>query len=513
MGTTWQSLIWKEWHEHKWKLASITAVLVGATTLSLFVEDFDRFGLAFGMMFMCVIPLAVFVGLGAAANERSRGSLAFLQAQPISLWQVGVIKLILSLLTVAVPVVLTALSISAWRWVFDFWGVEYSRRAIEDYPGGIHTGNFFVDIAIYSVLLAMNLVIWTAAVGVNRKDEVSAGAIALSVILGWIVVLGSFFWLLDEAGVHLDGWGLLAAFSLTPMGISAIFATPLTGPQMVFGFCLVTIVLSLLAAFYVRHFGQTAERPIVSPKVATRATRQLDWLDSPRQSPLSAVVWKQFRESIPIALAGLAVIVAMAVVMYATDRTSNPRIGFAEMYFRVSISLGFCIALVAGIGVALQDMGPRLNTFWRSRPINASLWFWTKYATGLLIVLAAVYGPQLLLLVTGGDFVGRGHPAHGVEVVLLHVATYAAAVAMTCLVRHAVYAAVLSMGVLTACTFSAWLIWMTPTWVGWRESAGEETAGLAASFALLAGLFGCFLISTVIGWLAMRNDWGWKSRY
>ncbi len=511
MRSILQSLAWKEWHEHKWKLAAIAAVLIGATSLSMLVEERDKLGLAFGMMFMCVIPLAVFVGLGAAANERSRNTLAFLQAQPVPLWHVGIVKLILSLLTVFVPVVLTTWSIFAWSWIFDFLGIEYSKRAMGGETGGIHTGNFFVDTAIFSALLAVSLVIWTAAVGVNRKDEVSAGAIALTIILGWMVIIWVFCWFLVQAGVDLYDWGTTAALSLTPIGIGAIFGSPLTAPEIAFGFCIVTIVHLLLAAFYVRRFGQTMERPVVSPKVALRDTRRIDWLDSPRRSPLTAVMWKQFRESVPIALAGLAGIVGTAIVIYTADQGVS---GFAFVYFRTAVPLGFCISLVVGIGVALQDVGPRLNTFWRSRPIDGSLWFWTKYVTGLLVVVAVIYLPQLILA-GGSDY--AHDPEAIVTVPIMHVATYAAAVAMTCLTRHAVYAAILSFGTLPACVVAAWLVWMTPDWIGWRASTSDGTVYLGETIeqpvVVFMGMLGCLVMSTVVGWLAMRNDWGWKSRY
>ena len=39
MRTIWQSLAWKEWHEHKWKLVSITAILWATAAMSLRETD------------------------------------------------------------------------------------------------------------------------------------------------------------------------------------------------------------------------------------------------------------------------------------------------------------------------------------------------------------------------------------------------------------------------------------------------------------------------------------------
>jgi hypothetical protein len=255
------------------------------------------------------------------------------------------------------------------------------------------------------------------------------------------------------------------------------------------------------------------ERPIVSPKTATRNARRIDWLDSPRRSPLTSVVWKQFRESVPIALAGFAGIVGTAVFIYMAEGGMKR---FAHVFSEVSITLGLCIALVAGIGVALQDMGPRLNTFWRSRPIDGSLWFWTKFATGLLIVIAVIYLPQLLFAGFGGY--AELNDAEAIPVAaLLHIASYATAVAMTCLVRHAVYSAILSIGALAASLSLLLVAWMTPTWLGWMDSAMYEQSGYVGDRLhapmIATALLICFAVWTLIGWLATRNDWGWKSRY
>ena len=35
-----------------------------------------------------------------------------------------------------------------------------------------------------------------------------------------------------------------------------------------------------------------------------------------------------------------------------------------------SVSLGFAVTLIVGVGVCFYDVGPQLNTFWRSRPID-----------------------------------------------------------------------------------------------------------------------------------------------
>jgi hypothetical protein len=513
MNSTWQSLIWKEWHEHKWKLVSITAVLIGATALAVLAsEPQDKLGLAFGMMFMCVVPLAVFVGLGIASNERSRTTLAFLQAQPVPMWHVGLTKLLVGLLTVVIPVGLTAFLLSVLRRIFDLFDVEYSRRLLDGDTGPINTGNFFVDITIFCSLIGVSLMIWSAAAGVNRKDEVSAGAAAATIILGWMALVWTVGWSLGNAGADFHDWELVAALSLVPCGMVALFDSHFTPVQIGVGICVSTTVHVLLAALYVWQFGRTKERVIFSPRVATPDARRLNWLDSPRRSPLTAVIWKQFRESAPIAAVGLAAIVGTATFMYAANAGFSR---FADVYTEVSISLGCCVALVAGIGVALQDVRPQLNAFWRSRPIDGNLWFWTKFFTGLGVVAIAIYTPLIWL---GFKMLANQRDAGALLfIATLHVSTYAAAVAMTCLVRHAVYAAILSLGALMACIVAVWLVWMIPTWIGGFSLPDDSSINLLDAtlkmHMVVTGTVLCLVLSTITAWLAMRNDWGLKSRF
>src|SRR5688572_16867091 len=126
MQSTWISLIWKEWHEHKWKLVAIACVLLGASSLAILTDDDqNRFAAALWFMIMCSIPLAIFVGLGAGASERSRNTLPFLQSLPVPKWRVAAVKLIAGWSTLVVPIAITLAGFFLWEFVLDAAGVEY----------------------------------------------------------------------------------------------------------------------------------------------------------------------------------------------------------------------------------------------------------------------------------------------------------------------------------------------------------------------------------------------------
>jgi ABC-type transport system involved in multi-copper enzyme maturation permease subunit len=99
MRTVWQSLIWKEWHEHKWKLVSLTAILWSIAALGLFDPERGTLVGIHAALVMAIVPLAIFIGLGVAAGEQSRGTLTFLQALPVPMWRVAIHKLAAGLAT------------------------------------------------------------------------------------------------------------------------------------------------------------------------------------------------------------------------------------------------------------------------------------------------------------------------------------------------------------------------------------------------------------------------------
>jgi hypothetical protein len=274
-----------------------------------------------------------------------------------------------------------------------------------------------------------------------------------------------------------------------------------------------------LAVVFVRRFGRVANREIVSPR-GERVDEYVPATIGPaRRSPLTAVLWKQVRESGPIALAGLAVVVAVVVVVAIGDLNwylGVPR-RLAEMFAGICVSMGMAVAMVVGIGAFFYDTGPQLNTFWRSRPISPNLWFSSKILTGLAILLAAVYIPTLLALAASGMITEEIMREPQVLIFpAAHMAIFAAAVAMTCLVRHAVYAAILSI----PATFIGVLMVSGALFVaarlGWLGEDVRDDWYQQERYAVLiygGGLTLSVLVNTLLAWLAMRYDLGRKSRY
>lgn len=531
MRTIWLNLAWKEWHEHKWKLAALVATLCGVMALMLL--SIDRRGSSEGpllalrvVLVMCIVPLAIFIGLGTAAGERSRGTLSFMQALPVPMWRVALNKVFFGLVTIAGAALLTLLFVYVWCKIHALAGTPYHTAEQPDssVPFSFGIRNWFGNSALAILCVAFSFYIWTIACGVNSKDEVSAGAVALLAMVLWTVLISyAVHWLFDPprpgfiTGVFPQRLAVIAV-STTPGGALTLERWVSSNHiRDVLGLGIFAAIVSHLglAAWYVLRFGRITNREVRSPQVAIQSANQIDWLGSPRSSAFMSVAWKQFRESMPIVLAGLAGIIGITAATQLTEwaEFDNPTFHVGEIYNGIAVVLGFVMAMVIGVGVCFYDVQPPLNAFWRSRPINADLWFCCKFITGLVVLLAAIYVPMFLIWAMGDstgvnklDFTGA------YTLPIAHVAVFASAVAMTCLIRNAIYAAILSVVFMYLGVLLAFATWYVAAFVGWASPNSRiwiEPTLMQGTTGLITSL----VISTLIAWLAMRNDWGKTNRY
>ncbi len=528
MRTIWLTLAWKEWHEHKWKLASLVAILWGISTATMLNigRDLGEGALVAVrvVLLMCIVPLAIFVGLGTAAGERSRGTMSFLQALPVPMWRVALNKAFFGLATIVGATLLALAFVYVWCTVQGFMGTDYRfvfRPDSQD-PFSFGIRNWFADSALAILCIAFSFYIWTVACGVNRKDDVSAGAVSLLVMVIWTVLIAySAYWILGPRQPHVAGHaGELAvmALSTAPGGVMFLAQSDpwnQTGVFLTLGILAAFVTHFALAVWYVGRFGRITNREVVSPQMAKRIENQIDWLGPPRSSAFVSVAWKQLRESGAIVVVGLAGIIGIAAAAQLTEwwETDRPIMHVGEIYNAIAVVLGFVMAMVIGIGICLYDVQPQLNTFWRSRPIHPDLWFWCKYVTGLAVLLTAIYAPMLLIWALGDDSGMRElKSGHAYALPIAHVAVFSSAVAMTCLVRNAIYAAILSVAFLYLGVLLALAAWYVSALAGgaypnpriwWEPTLMQGTTGLITSVVM----------SSLIAWLAMRYDWGRKSRY
>lgn len=529
MNSIFHSLIWKDWHEQKWKLAALVATLSGVAACILINRGVDTFITARVSLALCIVPLAIFVGLNSAAGERSSGTLPFLQALPIPTRRVALHKFVAGLGTVIASVLLTLILIYIVQKGLALIGIEFESAQIHgmsDATFTFHIRNWFLDSALVLSVLAVSFYVWSAATGVNRKDEISAGAVALIVMVACYIVAAYLNHVVFRLG-HLPdnnvapwaSWFEAVLVSTLPGGLVAAIGTSWPSSSIARISVAVSVAGALhlaLAAWYIWRFGRISNIEVHSPQPASRSSERGVWLGPPRRSALTAMAWKQARESGPILLAGLAGVIAIVgavLVSVWIDRGAAPPSikDIGDAYSAVAIVLGFVMSLVIGIGVAFYDVRPQINTFWRSRPINPNTWFWCKYITAMTVLLATIYVP-ILLIVGPGGISGRVVIGDPIVIVLAQVALCSAAVATTCIFRNAIYAAILSIPLVYLGVMVVWLALVIGKFTGWQTRAPNRFWDMSTNQVAI-GLLLSIATSAILAWLAVRNDWGRKSRY
>ena len=151
------------------------------------------------------------------------------------------------------------------------------------------------------------------------------------------------------------------------------------------------------------------------------------------------------------------------------------------------------------MGVFLEDLKPQVGNFWRSRPINLQLWFGVKFVTGL-IVLAAAFGSLLLLaywLQADHYFRPQNFVREVTVGAMVFVLIYTLAMAVSCLVRQLVFAAVATLGLFAIGVNSA----------GWVINRLSDEPHWSVGLAVVVV---SQIVCTLLAWLAVRNNWGWQ---
>jgi hypothetical protein len=506
MNSVWLSLLWKEWCEFRWKLAALTAsfVICQLILIALF-GDAERdvaAGVVLSMMF-CLIVYAVlagsFVGMSVSAGENSNRTMRFTQALPIPMWQTAIVRVLVGLFTVVVPIVVVVaiialLTLHVWQdpKTFDVVAANYLRNGLNVW--GIN--NFFVGRAVAAIVGVTSLLLWVSASGVNRSDEVRAGAIGFLVCA---VLWTIWFYIMEENVLYLR--------NVFEMSTVVLPGGPASGGNFHYGGYTANIPLLATIAIVSHGFVLTwfATRYGKSTGRVHSGGKQFitDWFRfrgpaKPFRSQGLAIIWKQVREMGPMALLAVGgIMIFMAFAYFSEDRTRWTNHDWSELLAGLTLVVGGFVTLVSGIGMIYEDYSRGLPNFWRSRPINLHQWFFLKYFSGILVLVVA-FVPLFLIAgkLTDWNMVKREEVA---VFALVFLGFYSGSLAAYALVQQPIYSVVLTI----ATPFLGWMILVflyphgPPRWL-------DSVSGLLLLFLVPS------ILSTILAWQAVVRDWGWK---
>jgi ABC-type transport system involved in multi-copper enzyme maturation permease subunit len=526
MRSIWYSLAWKEWHEHKWKLAALTAVLCGVNLLLLREPVQDTLGVCFWTTAVVTMPLALFLGVGAAAGERSQRTAEFLAALPVPSWRVALVKLLAGLSVLSIAIAATYFATYWWTSSLESSPTmtDMVRQAWPIFPRPYRSGNWFVTSALATMMVAVSIFLWTAATGLHRSDEISSGARASLIMMAWWGGMLLLAMQLDKEWFEGPAKKLIDAIVLaSPAGVLVSLSSQ-TPPAWLTSALPRQFGLAVhlgIAAWFVYAYARVNDGWPRRKASRFDVEELIGWLGPPRKSPVAVIAWKQIRESTPVVLVGVGAALLIATLFFASEwsrlsvssRQRSLVADFAEVCGSLIAVFSIFIALVVGVGAALVDLSPPLNNFWRSRPINPDVWFWTKFIVGFLVLVITLLVPVLALAGIARHY-GSTHLWRAFEsldaLIFIGVCAslYVSAMAMTCLVRQPIYGAILGIAVPFIAPTLALLGLVVVDKYVWPDIGlkFEPHMNVAMPVTVAVGVSAAL----VVGWLAVRNDWGWK---
>ena len=151
----------------------MTAILLAVPLVCLLFEPERLFTSYTASLTTYGIIAGMFLAMSTAAGEKSRGTMPFLQSLPVPMWRPAWAKLVSAAVTDVLPLVVTALAILLIYLLFPgYWQDHeqtYGRSSVRVADGRIWE-RLGVRLAC-SALGVGSLLVWDAASGVNRQDE------------------------------------------------------------------------------------------------------------------------------------------------------------------------------------------------------------------------------------------------------------------------------------------------------------------------------------------------------
>lgn len=222
--------------------------------------------------------------------------------------------------------------------------------------------------------------------------------------------------------------------------------------------------------------------------------------------PLTAMAWKEWRESRVFLWIALGVFLVLPII--------GALEGFAQYshHFVISTSgwiyyFGGVLAVFVGVGATCRDMGEHLEDFWRSRPVSAFQWMLVKYLVGLIVVLVGCLLPLIVELLLNWN-------VETLRIAMclpfMWAAIYSIAFCIGCLLRRPAQAAMLALTALLLVYYLPAVLpplqWMDFTLLvePWID---RHNIFLARNFAFAGGMLGIAVVALILGVLAVRRNW------
>lgn len=459
-----QTLLWKQWRETKGYLAIFIAWMLLAVGYAIGYEIGHRYravvGSFSGLASLYATVAAIVLAMRTSRGEQTDGTLLFSASLPVSMRRMGALRIVSAVVTISIPIVIASsvLSIALVSGLVE----QVLPRAVDAYVGLPQraTASLLTSIeqlwsvTAIAVLCGVELLLVLSLLGCWLRSQAQVGLMGAVMALG-SVLAAELLWSGARKPLAQLIFGILLPQSLVVhWGYGdehGGYADHELAQHRWIALGLAIPLFVIIGRLFVTHYG-ALQRPSTTTqrwrfRVAIRPllSHVPIWLPN----RMIAMFWLEFRQSVPLASIGLLFAILVAVASVLLERPHAYSFGesvFMEMPHTMFF-VGMLWAVVVGSSLYTADLGSKLGSFWRSRPISPALWFWSKFVIGLVAVVGILDGVTILISWNAPreSMVSGMSLAYIACFPLIHALMYSLAVLGTCWLRKPVIGGILAI--------------------------------------------------------------------
>jgi ABC-type transport system involved in multi-copper enzyme maturation permease subunit len=415
-----RALAWKEWRERRASLSLATAWIVCGLVYTIVYELATGIRGPVGRFYsICMIYglfAPVFLAMRTALGERTQRTLGFSFSLPAPLRNLAIVRVVGALITLAGPIALGAiiLSVVLLTGAIEQSGLRPPRDANyldfekRDSLSRLEAVGMTWRCAAIAAASASELLLILSVIGARCRSEAHVGFIGAVLGFAWILPTAMLDRFRESSHRTAVNWlaGLLPQSLVLPSsyGMPHGHYDDLEFARLIWGpLCLNLLLVVGLCVWFTHRYA--AAVPWLSEGRARKYWRLpplFSRLPLRLPSRAAALVWLDLRQSVPLAVAGLALAFFMSVAQVCLGShpaslwsqygdPSATTIAAGELGGTTWFVATLWSAVVA-VGIFGAELQPGLADFWRSRPVAPRMWFWTKFTVGLVATLAVLDG-------------------------------------------------------------------------------------------------------------------------
>ncbi len=459
-----KSLTWKQWRESRFLLFIFIAWMILAVCYAIGYEvghaDRAVVGSFSGLAMLYTIVAAVILAVRTSRGEQTEGTFSFTASLPISMRRIATVRILGAVATLVIPVLIAACILSlvlaiglveqVEPRVLDGY-LQLPERATASLPTALEQ---LWSVTAISALGGTELLLILCLAGCWLRSQSQVGLLGAALALGSMVAADIFWYGTRHPYSQLIYGAVLPQSLVVHWGYgdeTGSYTDHELAQHRWYALALALPLLSILTRLFVTQYGSLSDWGHVVKRRRFRFAMPALASHLPIRLPnrLSALVWLELRQSVPLAIYGLIIAILITVAGVLMEHRSEHDFGTslrAELPHSVFFT-GMLWAVVVGSGLYSTDLGPKLGGFWRSRPISPQMWFWCKFFVGLTVVLMVLDGTTILIswnapresMTAGMSW------AYIACFPVLHAMLYSLAVLGTCAFRRPVMGGVLAI--------------------------------------------------------------------